>query len=185
MKSVGPRFWSACWLALAVLAGTVGALYLLLFGWGMALRIGWVSDRTRRLTKPMNRRLRNIAGTRLGRVYFNLGLLHHGGRRSGRPYETPLSAYPLGDGFVLAKAYPQVDWCDNVLAAGTCTLTWNGREHALDRPRLISRAEAMKAYPLLAKPFLATGAGQHGFLWLHRVDTGLTQPCRPRAQLPT
>lgn len=99
-------------------------------------------------------------------LYFNLSALHHTGRRSGRPYVTPLSAYPLGDGFVLAVAYPKVDWCDNVLAAGTCTLRWNGKEFSLERPELISAREALKAYPLLVKPFLLA-PGTKRFLWLH------------------
>jgi hypothetical protein len=29
----------------------------------------------------------------------------------------------------------------------------------------------MKAYPLLVKPFLAGGAGQNKFVWLHRADS--------------
>ena len=61
--------------------------------------------------------MRRIAGTRLGMLYFNLGALHHVGRHSGRSHVTPLSAYPLGDGFVLGLAYPHVDWCENVLAS--------------------------------------------------------------------
>ena len=79
--------------------------------------------------------------------------------------------HPLGDGFVLAAAYPFVDWLENVLAAGKCTLKWNGNEFALDRPELIPRSEAIKAYPLLVKPFLAGAAGQNKFVWLHRAGT--------------
>jgi hypothetical protein len=70
---------------------------------------------------------------------------------------------------VLAAAYPYVDWLENVLAAGKCTLTWNGEEYVLERPEVIPRAEAMKAYPLLLKPFLAGAAGQNDFVWLHRA----------------
>jgi hypothetical protein len=106
------------------------------------------------------------AGTRLGMVYLNLSALHHVGRGSGRSYMTPLSAYPLGDGFVFAVAYPKVDWCDNVQAAGKCTLTWNGNDYALERPELIPAREAMKAYPLLVKPFVIV-PGTKQFLWLH------------------
>ncbi len=84
-------------------------------------------------------------------------------------YVTPLSAYPLGDGFVLAAAYPYVDWLENVLAAGKCMLSWNGKEYALERPELIPRAGAMKAYPMLVKPFLAGAAGQNNFVWLHHA----------------
>ena len=101
-------------------------------------------------------------------LYFNLAALHHVGRRSGRPYVTPLSAYPLGDGFVLGVAYPHVDWCENVLAAGKCTLTFNGKEYALERPEIIPRGEAMKAYPPLVK-FFAVAGGHNKFVWLHRA----------------
>ncbi len=153
-----------------VLAGAVVAIYLFLLGWGILMRKRWISDRTRQLTKRGNRYLRQIAGTRPGMLYFNLSALHHVGRRTGRPYVTPLSAYPLNDGFVLAVAYPHVDWCENVLAAGKCTLRWNGKEYALERPTVIPRAEAMKAYPLLVKPFLAGAAGQNKFVWLRRAD---------------
>ncbi len=98
-----------------LVAATVGAvgvvvgLYLLLLGWGMLMNVRWISDQTRLSTKRLNRYLLRVAGTRLGTLYFNLSALQHIGRRSGRAYVTPLSAYPLGDGFVLAAAYPHVD----------------------------------------------------------------------------
>lgn len=152
-----------------VVAATVVGWYLLLLAYSPLLRVKWFSDRTRRFTKTANRPMRRIAGTRLGMLYFNLGALHHIGRRSGRTYVTPLSAYRLGEGFVLGVAYPEVDWCRNVLAAGKCTLTWNGREYALERPELIPAAQAMKAYPLLVKPFVV-GPGTKTFLWLHPAD---------------
>lgn len=161
------RFLRALLTLPAIVAGAVTALYLLLLGWGMLMQVRWLSDRTRQLTKRANPYLLKIAGTRTGMLYFNLGALHHIGRRSGRAYVTPLSAYPLGDGFVLAAAYPHVDWLENVLAASDCTLKWNGGEYALERPELLSRAEAMKAYPGLVKPFLAGAAGQNKFVWLH------------------
>lgn len=83
---------------------------------------------------------------------------------------TPLSAYPLDDGFVLAVAYPYVDWCENVLVAGKCMLGWNGREYSLDRPEVIPRAQAIKAYPLLVRPFLIA-PGTNKFIWLHRTES--------------
>ncbi|WP_084525822.1 hypothetical protein [Nocardia vaccinii] len=148
--------------------GVALACYLLLLGYTGLMRLGWVSDRTRRFSRTVNRRLPDgIAGTRLGMLYFDLSVLHHVGRRSGRPYSTPLSAFPLGDGFVLAVAYPRVDWCENVLAAGRCTLTRNGEHHALERPELVPISDALKAYPLLVRPFILA-AGMDKFLWLHR-----------------
>ncbi len=165
------RLLHALALLPAIVVGAMAAGYLLLLAGDMLMRVRRVSDQTRRLTKRLNPFLRRVAGTRVGMLYFNLSALHHVGRRSGRKYVTPLSAYPLGDGFVLAVAYPYVDWRENVLAAGECTLTWNGDEYALDRPEVISRKDAMKAYPLLVRPFLAGAAGQNDFLWLHRAGT--------------
>ncbi len=151
-----------------VTIGVVVACYLLLLGYTRLMRVGWVSDRTRRFSNTVNRRMPDgIAGTRLGMLYFNLSVLHHVGRRTGRPYSTPLSAFPLGDGFVLAVAYPHVDWCENVLTAGRCTLTRNGEQHALERPELLPTPDALTAYPLLVRPFI-TAAGMNKFLWLHR-----------------
>lgn len=163
---------SACllWVSGVIVVG----LYLLLLGFSPLLRVKWISDRIRRFSKTANRPMRRIAGTRLGMLYFNLGALHHVGRRSGRRYVTPLSAYRLGDGFVLGVAYPEVDWCRNVLAAGKCTLTWNGKQYALERPELIPAADAMRAYPLLVKPFIVV-PGTKTFLWLHpagRTESG-------------
>jgi deazaflavin-dependent oxidoreductase (nitroreductase family) len=176
------RFLRVLLTMLVVLAGAIVALYLLLLGWGWLMRISWVSDWTRQSSKRGNRYLRKFAGTRLGMLYFNLSALHHVGRRSGRPYVTPLSAYPLGDGFVLSVAYPKVDWCENVLAAGKCTLTWNGKEYALGNPEVIPEAQAMKAYPLLVKPFLAAQApGTKKFIWLHRAKSDEGQPADARA----
>jgi deazaflavin-dependent oxidoreductase (nitroreductase family) len=169
-------FWRMLVTLPVIVAGAVVALYLLLLGWGMLMRVRRISDQTRQLTKRLNPYLRRAAGTRLGMLYFNLGALHHVGRRSGRTYVTPLSAYPLGDGFVLAAAYPHVDWCENLLAAGKCTLDWNGKVYALERPEVIPRAQAMGAYPLLVRPFLAGAAGQNKFVWLHRGGTD-DRPC--------
>jgi deazaflavin-dependent oxidoreductase (nitroreductase family) len=164
----------------AIIAGAVVAFYLLLLGYSTLMRVRWISDRTRQASKRGNRYVRAIAGTRLGMLYFNLAALHHVGRRSGRPYVTPLSAYPLGDGFVLAVAYPHVDWCENLLAAGIATLTWDGKEYPLERPEVISRSEALKAYPLLVRPFLV-GPGTNKFIWVHRTVSE-QQPAPTSAQ---
>lgn len=131
-----------------------------------------MAGRIRRFTTTANRPMRMIAATRVGMLYLNLGARYHVGRRSGRTYVTPLSAYRLGDGFAFGVAYPEVDWCRNVLAAGKCTLTWDAKEYALERPELIPAAQAMKAYPPLVKPFIA-GPGTKTFRWLH--PAGVTE----------
>jgi deazaflavin-dependent oxidoreductase (nitroreductase family) len=119
-----------------------------------------------RIKKRANRALLKIAGRRF-RFYSILG---HVGRRSGRTYVTPVAAYPLGDGFVFALLDgPNVDWCRNVLAAGSCTLKTQGREYVLERPELIPVSAALGAYPPLWKLMIKARNIQQ-FLWVHHTN---------------
>jgi hypothetical protein len=154
---------------LLTLAAIFGSLFLGLLAWGILIRLKTVSDASRRLSSRMGKGplIRKIAGTRLGSLYFNLAVLKHVGRKSGRAYTTFLSAYPLGDGFVLTLAYPHTDWCSNVMATGKCTLTLKGQEYELERPEMIPISEAWAAYPPITKLFALAG-GEQQCLWLHK-----------------
>ncbi len=166
------------------LTAIVAALYLILLGYAPFLRIKWVNEKTRRLTKPENTLLRKIAGTRWGALYFNLSALTHVGRSSGREYVTPLSAYPFGDSFLLALAYApeKTDWYQNVQAAGKCTLKFMGRAYALERPEVIPISQALSAYPLLVRPFIWAGETKL-FVWLHRCQEALAPaPAKGKSQ---
>ena len=90
-----------------------------------------------------------LAVGRLNRVGFNrlstpfaarlpgFGVVHHRGRRSGRPYRTPVNVFPVDDGFVIALAYGlHTDWVKNVLAAGSCTVETRGVQVPCTAPRL-------------------------------------------------
>ncbi len=150
------------------LTAMVAALYLMLLASTVLLRNKWASEKIRAFSTLADRRVRRIAGTRWGALYFNMSALKHVGRSSGHEYVTPLSAYPFGDGFVLALAYgPDTDWYRNILAAGKCALKWMGREYALERPEIIPISQAMRAYPLLVRPFIIV-PGTKLFVWLHR-----------------
>src|SRR6266487_3276261 len=109
-------------LLLAPIAFVAG-LMLILIVWMRTLHILWVREKFIRFNKQtLNPTTLKIAGGRSG-VYATV---KHVGRRSGRSYTTPVVAQPLGDGFVIPLPYDSsVDWCHNVLAAGTCTLIWN------------------------------------------------------------
>jgi deazaflavin-dependent oxidoreductase (nitroreductase family) len=75
------------------------------------------------------------------------GVLHHTGRRSGAAYHTPVVAKATERGIVIPLPYGEdTDWCRNVLAAGTCSLTLNGEEYALHSPEVVP---ARVAEPLL------------------------------------
>jgi deazaflavin-dependent oxidoreductase (nitroreductase family) len=121
-----------------------------------------------RIAKLVSPAVLNIAGTR----FRSLSILRHVGRRSGREYATPITVFPLGDGFVLALLYGDlatVDWCRNVMAAGACTIKTLGQEIALERPEIIPAAEALGAYPSFWR-YMLKARGIHQFLWLHRTS---------------
>ena len=154
---------------LLTLAAVFGSLFLGLLALGILMRQKAVNDKMRRLSSRMGKGalIRKIAGTRLGSLYFNLSVLKHVGRKSGREYVTFLSAYPLGDGFVLTLAYPHTDWCSNIMASGKCTLTFKEQEYELERPELIPMSEAWAAYPPITKLFALAG-GEQQCLWVHK-----------------
>jgi deazaflavin-dependent oxidoreductase (nitroreductase family) len=115
---------------------------------------------------------RKIAGTERS----SWGLLTHVGRRSGRVYQTSLGTNIYGDGFILPLGYgPQTDWYRNLMATGTCTLTWKGRTYQLERPQLISGPEVMRAWPLGSRIMLQL-AGMHDFVWLHQSQEEAVEP---------
>jgi deazaflavin-dependent oxidoreductase (nitroreductase family) len=94
---------------------------------------------------PLPRRLARFNRRVTNRVAFpiacrapGLGVVVHTGRRSGRPYRTPVSAFRTPRGYVVAQIYgADSDWPKNVLAAGGCTLLTRGAAVPLTDPRRV------------------------------------------------
>jgi len=123
----------------------------------------------RQANRRSNALFLKIAGGRL-RAY---SALKHTGRSSGREYITPLSAYPLGDGFVMAVLYGEaksVDWVRNVMAAGRCFLKTRGEEYALEKPEILPVSQAEAAYPPLLR-WVYRSRGICEFVWAHRQQS--------------
>jgi deazaflavin-dependent oxidoreductase (nitroreductase family) len=82
------------------------------------------------LKNTLNRATVRIAHT----GYGPFALVRHVGRKTGRPYETPLMLARLGDDFVAELTYgPGVAWYRNVVAAGGCTVVAGRVEYRIDR----------------------------------------------------
>jgi deazaflavin-dependent oxidoreductase (nitroreductase family) len=103
-----------------------------------------------------NRRLFNPAvRTFAGRRGSPVAVVVHRGRRSGRRYRTPVLAFRLDDGYVVALFYGAgSDWASNVLAAGSCTLERGGRQVQLGDPRMLDVSEGTALVPALMRPGL-------------------------------
>jgi deazaflavin-dependent oxidoreductase (nitroreductase family) len=84
-----------------------------------------------------NRRVTNrlIGGLATRLPWF--GVVVHTGRRSRRPYRTPVNVFRRGDHYIIALTYgSNSDWVCNVLAEGGSMLETRGRTLHLSRPRL-------------------------------------------------
>ena len=98
-----------------------------------------------------NRVLRGFASFSHG----PFAIIRHVGRRSGKPYETVIMVWPMGEGFVIALTYgPEVDWYRNILAAGSCTVLWHRRVYAVGKPESIDVKTDLPAFPLAFRPIL-------------------------------
>jgi deazaflavin-dependent oxidoreductase (nitroreductase family) len=128
----------------------------------------WLARFNREVSNP----LLAPAATRL--PYF--GVLVHRGRASGRSYRTPVNAFPVPHGFVVALTYgPATDWVRNVLAEGECDMVHRGRRVKLMAPRLVGRGEGRSLVPAPVRPILDL-LGVDSFLRLERRAAGVDGP---------
>jgi hypothetical protein len=104
------------------------------------------NDAERHRVKSVSNRILLAISGRYWRAY---SIVRHVGRTSGREYHNPVSAYALGDGFIIAVLYgTRSQWVRNVLAADRFTLRTKSRDHRLERPEIIiPSAQALAAFP--------------------------------------
>src|SRR4051812_25980471 len=100
--------------------------------------------------RAFNKRFFNPLMLKLaGKKYVPIAVVRHVGRRSGKPFETPVMARPVRGGFVIALIYgSDVDWYRNVMAAGGAIMRWQGRERAIAKPEPADSKKAMPLFPL-------------------------------------
>jgi deazaflavin-dependent oxidoreductase (nitroreductase family) len=83
-----------------------------------------------------------------------LAVVNHVGRKSGRPYRTPVVAIRSADGFVIPMTYGRdVDWARNIVHAGACDLERLGRRARLRKPRVVGLRAAESRLPAIVRPF--------------------------------
>ncbi len=97
----------------------------------------------------LNRVMRTFAG----KSNTPFVIVRHVGRRSGKPYETPIIAIRKAGWFLVELTYgPEVDWYRNVRAASGCEIVWHGQTFTITRVTPISTAEGLAGFP---QPFNA------------------------------
>lgn len=83
------------------------------------------------------------------------GIIRHRGRRSGQLYRAPVNVFRDGADYIVALTYSsEVQWVQNVLAAGGCELETGGRVVRLTDPELfVDRQRRLMPFPV--RQFLA------------------------------
>jgi deazaflavin-dependent oxidoreductase (nitroreductase family) len=108
----------------------------------------WVARFNRRVTNPLQRLWAGWVPA--------MGILEHVGRRSGKPYRTPLNVFATDDGVAVLLTYgPDRDWLKNITAAGGARMRRHGRTIELTEPTIVTRAEAAHHVKGLARTVFA------------------------------
>jgi deazaflavin-dependent oxidoreductase (nitroreductase family) len=111
-------------------------------------------------------------------VHLSLGpfaLLRHIGRRSGKPYETVIWVWLLGEGFVIALTYGEaVDWYHNLLAARGGEVLWHKRVYGVGKPEPMDLETALPAFPAFLRP-LFRRVGMR-FVWMQFLENPPSVP---------
>jgi deazaflavin-dependent oxidoreductase (nitroreductase family) len=77
-----------------------------------------------------------------------LAVVHHVGRKSGRPYRSPVVAFRSTAGFVIPMTYGRdVDWARNIVSAHGCELQQMGARFTLHNPRVVAFKAAAPHLP--------------------------------------
>jgi len=92
-------------------------------------------------------------------------IIHHVGRRSGKPYETVIWVWKMREGFVIALTLgSEVDWYRNMKAADGGTVYWHKRLYEVRKPELIDTEKALTAFPAFFRLLFRTFGKQMKFV---------------------
>lgn len=99
-------------------------------------------------------------------------IIEHRGRRSGRPYRTPLVGFPVGNEMIIALTYGSgAEWIKNLQQAGGGTLVARNRRRAFGPPRLERGIATAPGIPWFIRKFLGV-IGVDEYLRLPMLPTG-------------
>jgi hypothetical protein len=89
------------------------------------------------------------------------------GRRSGKVFETPVVLARVPEGFIAELTYgDQVNWYRNIVAAGTCVVVHQGRDHEVVSIEKCEKEEGLAAFPPARRAILrVTGRRDFRLLW--------------------
>ena len=98
-----------------------------------------------------------------GRPYSPYAIIRHIGRKTNLLHSTPVAAAHDDETFVVPLLYgEETDWCQNILAAKTCTIVWQGKAYLAGVPHIVDQAAGISAFPTWMQRFLRSSAQRTG-----------------------
>jgi deazaflavin-dependent oxidoreductase (nitroreductase family) len=101
----------------------------------------------------------NPVAVPLARFIPGITVIRHRGRKSGRQFETPVSAYRKGDTVAIMLAHGKTNWVKNILAAGEADIRLGRRDLHLVNPRIVPAGGDDPALPRMARLAARRGVG--------------------------
>jgi deazaflavin-dependent oxidoreductase (nitroreductase family) len=80
-----------------------------------------------------------------------MSTITHRGRKSGKPYQTVVTAYRKGNTVAIALGHGKTDWVKNVLAAGEADLRFIRKQVHLVNPRIVPAGTSADGLPFMAR----------------------------------
>jgi deazaflavin-dependent oxidoreductase (nitroreductase family) len=95
----------------------------------------------------------------LARFMPGITVITHRGRKSGRRFETAVSAYRSGDTVAIMLAHGKTNWVKNILAAGAADIRLGRRDLHLVNPRIVAAGTDDPSLPRIARAAARRGIG--------------------------
>jgi deazaflavin-dependent oxidoreductase (nitroreductase family) len=101
----------------------------------------------------------NPVAVPIARFMPGITVIRHRGRKSGRQFETAVSAYRKGDTVAIMLAHGKTNWVKNILAAGEADIRLGRRDLHLVNPRIVPAGTDDATLPRMARTAARRGIG--------------------------
>lgn len=101
----------------------------------------------------------NPVAVPIARFMPGITVISHRGRKSGRHFQTAVSAYRKGNTVAIMLAHGKTNWVKNILAAGEAHIMLRGHDVHLVNPRIVEAGTDDPALPRMARMAARRGIG--------------------------
>ena len=101
----------------------------------------------------------NPVAVPIARFMPGITVISHRGRKSGKHFQTAVTAYRKGDTVAIMLAHGKTNWVKNILASGEADIRLRGRDVHLINPRIVEAGSDETELPFMARMVARRGVG--------------------------